>query len=339
MSLRAAVSVVCGLALVAPALTARQPADDELLARARVYAGSYGAAFSNLMSEERSEQEFREPPPAGSGSAAPRGLPGMAGNVEPPRPNGISRVRLRANYLVVRADTGLGWLPFRDVFEVNGRAVADRQDRLVTLLADATPADLARARALMDEGTRHDLGNLARTVNIPVLGLLFLHPDRASRTAFARLKTERIDGHPTAVYAFTESGTPTLVRGIDERDVASSGRIWIDEQTASVRRTEHRVESGNVVATITVTYRDDAAAGDAGARADGRGVSVGRGRRASSRSPRATAITGACRWTRPRASPPRRASRPAGEPSRRGGSRSPGPLPQMSRARCALVRR
>jgi len=182
----------------------------------------------------------------------------MPGNVDLPRPNGITRVRLRSNYLVVRADTGLGWLPFRDVFEVNGRAVSDRQNRLVTLLADATPADLARARALMDEGTRHDLGNLARTVNIPVLGLLFLHPDRASRTAFARVKTERVDGHPTVVYAFSESGTPTLVRGIDDRDVASDGRVWVDETTGAVRRTEHRVASGDVVATITVTFRDEA---------------------------------------------------------------------------------
>lgn len=253
--------VLAGAMVVVAGGASAQSADEALLARARAYAEQYSTAFSHLVSEERSEQEFREPPPPGSGSAAARGLPGMAGNIEPPRPTGISRVRLRANYLVVRAATGLGWLPFRDVFEVNGRTVADRPDRLVRLLADATPADLARARALMDEGTRHDLGNLARTVNIPVLGLLFLHPDRASRTTLSRLKTERVDGHATVVYAFVEAGTPTLVRGIDERDVPSDGRVWVDETTGAIRRTEHRVESGDVVATITVTYKDDARLG------------------------------------------------------------------------------
>jgi hypothetical protein len=238
------------------AALAQKPPD--VLARARTYVTAYSELFANLLSEERSRQELRDPTGVESVPATTRAMPGAPPIQEQFVTTGrVTRQNLLANYLVVRAETGLGWVPLRDVIEVNGRAVHDRPGRLADLLAGAGPADIARAQRIMDEGARHDLGELTRTLNIPVLGLLFLHPDRASNTAFTRVGDERVGGRRTLIHAFLETTQPTLVRGPADSDVVSSGRVWIDETTGAVMKTEHQVQAGVVHATVSVTYRDD----------------------------------------------------------------------------------
>src|SRR3954447_760034 len=110
--------------VLAAVTASAQPAADPhpgLLAKARAYVGTYTQGFANLISEERAEQELRSTPPLRS---APRALSGSgpAAAVTQP-PDTVQRRRLTANYIVVRAETGLGWLPFRDVYEVDGRPV------------------------------------------------------------------------------------------------------------------------------------------------------------------------------------------------------------------------
>ncbi len=245
----------------APVVLAAQP-QDEVLARARDYVAAYEQAFANLLAEEQSTQELREPgvlagmpgPTRGSGGMSGGGMPMMESPASSER---TTRRRLRANYLVIRAETGLGWVPFRDVVEVDGKNVGGRQQRLVELLSGDGPADLVRARNLMVEGARHDLGDVARTFNIPVLGLLFVHPDRAMATTFTRRGQERVAGRRATVYTFDEPGRPSLVRGPGDQDLPSTGRVWVDDTSGAILKTEHIVQAWDVTATVTVQYRHD----------------------------------------------------------------------------------
>lgn len=47
------------------------------------------------------------------------------------------------------------------------------------------------------------------------------------------------------------------MRGPGDQDVPSTGRLWVDEATGAVLKTEHRVQAWDVAATVTVEYRHD----------------------------------------------------------------------------------
>ena len=256
----AALAAAC--ALGPAALAAAQPAVDPhpgLLARARAYVGAYAESFANLISEERAEQELRSTPPLRS---TPRSMAGSGpAPVVAQPPDTVQRRRLTANYIVVRAETGLGWLPFRDVYEVDGRPVPDRPKRLTALLSGKGPVDIATARKLVAEGTRHDLGNLDRSLNVPVFGLIFLHPQLTFQSTFAFVADEAVGDRPAAVYRFQEVGKPALVTGPGGSNLVSAGRVWLDLASGAVLRTEHKVTANDVDATITVAFTGDARLG------------------------------------------------------------------------------
>ena len=252
-------AMAIGACVLGPsALAAAQaPVDPHpgLLAKARAYVGVYAESFANLISEERAEQELRSTPPLRS---TPRSMAGSGpAPVVAQPPDAIQRRRLTANYIVVRAETGLGWLPFRDVFEVDGRPVPDRPKRLTGLLSGKGPVDLVTARKLVAEGARHDLGNLERSLNVPVFGLIFLHPQLTFQSTFAFEADEPVGGRPAAVYRFQEVGKPALVTGPGGSNLVSAGRVWLDLASGGVLKTEHKVTANDVDASITVTFTDD----------------------------------------------------------------------------------
>jgi hypothetical protein len=73
-------------------------------------------------------------------------------------------------------------LPFRDVFERDGKQVRDRQERLAALfLKGSSRSAFEQARAIMDEGARYNIGNVARNINMPTLAAAV--PDRAASRA------------------------------------------------------------------------------------------------------------------------------------------------------------
>lgn len=80
------------------------------------------------------------------------------------------------------------WLGFRDVYQVDGRAVGDRQDRLLKLLLDRTPGGIDQGRRIADESARYNLGAIQRNFNVPTTRCCFssreTRPDsRTARTA------------------------------------------------------------------------------------------------------------------------------------------------------------
>jgi VWFA-related protein len=145
---------------------------------------------------------------------------------------------LRSDLVFVRLPGPLPWGTFRDVYEVDGQKVRDRQRRLEKLFFSPKASDYERAQAILNESSRYNLGQPYRNVNVPNLGLLFLRPENQERLAFKRKGSRAIAGFPTAEVAFEERTSPTLVHDRWGNDVPASGRFWIDETRGTVLRTE-----------------------------------------------------------------------------------------------------
>ena len=237
------------LCLVAPLMlalapgrvaAAAEPSVVEVLNRAGAYVTAYEAAFRVVVAHEVYVQRRR-------------GSPG--GPVMETR-------RLVSDVALVRVrDARLPWWLLRDVHEVDGRAVRDRQARLEKLLLVGPAEGFAQARAIADEGTRYNLGSSVRNFNVPTLVLAFLHPALQPRFAWDWKGTVSIEGRRFVQLGFQELGSPTVVRGPESHpDVVASGRVFIhDGPDGTVGRTElvldHPGGGVRTRATLDTEYR------------------------------------------------------------------------------------
>ncbi len=220
-----------------------------ILERAGRYVTEYEHTFRNLVAEEFYRQ-WGQNPKGGEGR--------------------VSRT-LRSDLVFVRLPDALSWSTFRDVYEVDGQPVRDRQQRLEKLFFKPSPSAWQQAEAILVEGSRYNLSGAYRTVNAPTLGLLFLRPENQSRLSFKRKGSRRIAGFEAAEVAFEERARPTLVRGHGREDVPASGRFWIDATRGTVLRTEieYDLETQKVQrdpaewerGTVATEYRQERALG------------------------------------------------------------------------------
>jgi hypothetical protein len=231
----------------APRTTNQEPPTslDALLVRAGAYVESFQRNFGSVVAEERYEQTIRRAPGANSTSVQ-RGGSGPTDTV------------LVSDFLLVQVP-GEGWLPFRDVFERDGKQMRDREARLASLFLNGSRNAFEQARAIMDESARYNIGNISRNINVPTLPLPFLTTAHKGRFAFKAGK--RGDEDPGAVIEFRETGRPTFILTTGSRDLPVNGRFWVDEQTGTVLRTELHAVDTSVEAHIVVTYEPDATTG------------------------------------------------------------------------------
>ena len=196
------------------------PPLETLLERAGAYVARYADTFRDVVAEEHYRQWWNDPN------------------------RSKSEVRtLRSDMVFAVVPGPLPWTMFRDVFEVDGRAVRDRQDRLERLFVDSPQTAAEQAQAILRESARHNVGpppgeGGERTVNVPTLGLLFLQPENQKR-----LSIEKRAGGPSTVsrrveIRFEEEASPTLIHDRDLNDVPARGRFWIDPSRGVVVRTE-----------------------------------------------------------------------------------------------------
>ena len=235
----------CVLALVAgcaPHVEA-QPSQPELVVRASEYVGRFLTAYSNVVADERYEQES---------TTRPR------------------RRTLRSELVLVRYPDTSAWQVFRAVLEVDGRVVhGSREGRLAALFLGPAEQALPLARDIDAAGARHnihDIGNL----NNPLLVLAFLQRGYRERFRFTLEGPERTAGPTVRRVQFEEVRVPTILRLGGNRDMPAKGRLWIDETDGRVLKTELRVGQREVAhssmtwrppSTITTTFGLDEALG------------------------------------------------------------------------------
>jgi hypothetical protein len=124
---------VCLYVDASPPLAARQAPPDgirleQLLARAGKYVVDFERAFSNVVAEERYVQRVITDQGIGR---VPLAGPGTRSGFEQFSPGPAAEHReLRSDFLLAKLPGEERWIPFRDVFEVDGTPVRDREERL-----------------------------------------------------------------------------------------------------------------------------------------------------------------------------------------------------------------
>jgi VWFA-related protein len=190
------------------------PEIDTVVARAEEYIAGYFREFRNVVAEEDYVQTI-------------------------PSVRPVENRRVKSDFLLVTAPDGNTWIPFRDVFEVDGRAIRDREDRLRKLFLESPPGTAFEAMArVQDEGSRYNLVALGKTdINVPTFALTILLDRDIRSFIFRRGREDSVDGLPLLRVDFDETARPTLVRGTDGSDVPSSGSFWIDPLTGRIVKT------------------------------------------------------------------------------------------------------
>ena len=232
---------------------AQTPSLDDLLSRAGQYVARYAEVFSNVVAEEEYAQELVWTgrlvvmSPAGPMAGVPQSVS------TPPRP----RRRLKSDLVLVKVGPPLEWRPYRDVFEVDGKAVRDRNERLVKLFIESTASPEAQALRIAQESARFNLGSVQRTLNAPGLALAFLQPAIQSRFQFTLGKRD----DDAWIVSFAERARPTLFRDNSSKqtnaDNPSSGRVWIEPSAGTVTKIEHIVNPEGIKASFTTVFRKD----------------------------------------------------------------------------------
>jgi VWFA-related protein len=261
---RAEVSREIGFAVAQGATSFTQehsPALDAALAAAANYIEAYERRISAISAEETYLQAITSPgtniaidsPPARPRQNNELVLPSLGGQA-------ITR-KTRANITTISLGAR-GWVSFRDVFEVDGRPVADGIERLSRILQDVNPDSLAQAQQIAAESARYNLEpqttRINRTINVPMTALLYLRAANQNRSSFRVGRSERIGGVQCMTLLFDEQSQPRLTHTVD--NAPAHGTFWIDMAGGGrIVKTELRMDSsagsGQLVnARTAVTY-------------------------------------------------------------------------------------
>jgi hypothetical protein len=223
----AAATALAVVAATAP--TPPQPPLEALLARSADYIAKYEHDVTAVVAQEDYQQR----------------------NLSEPKVR-----RLRSDLIMI-ADEANGWVEFRDVFEVDGRAVRDHDDRIVRLFMKPHPNARAQTQRIVQESARFNLNPsrvaFNRTLNVPMTALRFLRRQNQPRSRFEMAQQlEHVDGADFAVVRFREQSKPRLIGSRD--DAPASGLFWIDPASGAVARSELKISSRVIVATLKVAY-------------------------------------------------------------------------------------
>ena len=171
---------------------------------------------------------------------------------------------LLSDYLLVQLPDE-DWVALRDVYEVDGKTVADRGARLKALVAGPGAQLSGRVAKMAEESAQFNLGDLYyRTLNLPTYALRMLRPASRKRVAFEKAGEEEVGGVSAWVVAFRETKGPTFTATPGGADVPAHGRFWVDPSTGTVLRSEMIIGGTRRVsarATITVSYAHDPSLG------------------------------------------------------------------------------
>ena len=169
---------------------------------------------------------------------------------------------LRSDVLMVTVPGTVGWVLFRDVFEVDGQRIRDREDRVLALLKSPDADSVAQARRLANESSRYNLGRVQRTTNLPDSALQYLKASSASRMKFeAPRRAGAVDGAETVVIRFTETARPTLVTTLRGSNVPASGQVWAHAATGAIVKIEYKLSDMSTDGVFVIEYAYDEQSG------------------------------------------------------------------------------
>jgi len=250
VSLIAVVSACCAGVFVP--LTAAQPQGAALLSRIHAYVERFQRELPSIVAEEHYVQVVTN---TNSRSAD---------SLESGRTDGppSSRRVLRSDVLMITVPDTSGWVLFRDVFEVNGQRVRDREDRLLELLRSPHADAMTQARRLAAESTRYNVGRVQRTTNLPDSVLPYLKASSAPRMKFETPRAiAPIDGAETVVIRFRETGRPTIATSMRGSNLPASGQVWTHTATGAIVKTEFKLSDMSTDGVITVDFAFDQTSG------------------------------------------------------------------------------
>ncbi len=236
-------------AQVEPAL----PTLPSVLSRAATYVERFADRVSGFVTAESYVQDVF--PPMNRFGSRPGGQ----------RPyNGPTHRELKADLLLVRPVGSDGWMQFRDVTDVDGKKLKDRNDRLARLFLEPSNSTAAQSRKIMTESARYNIGDIERNINLPVLALAVL--DRRMQAGF-EFSYPKGDDKPSLpkrplfvppddalVVSFTETQPHTMVASPQGKNLPSSGHFWLDRRTSQVYMTEIGIDDLWLRAQIFVAY-------------------------------------------------------------------------------------
>jgi hypothetical protein len=177
---------------------------------------------------------------------------------------GVSHRQLKSDLLLVRPEGADAWMQFRDVFEVDGKALRDRNDRLAKLFLQPSKSTAGQAEKIVRESARYNIGDIERTINLPMLALTVLDRSLQSNFQFRMADSNGEVKLPKAaaftppagalVVEFTEATVRTMITTPQGKNLRSHGRFWFAMPEGEVLMTELGVDDYTLTATIHVAY-------------------------------------------------------------------------------------
>ena len=241
-------------------MSGQEPSLDRVLGRAATYVRQLHTQLASIVAEETYLQEVRS---------------SIDSSLRPLLP---SQRALRSDLLLVKPTSESRYVEYRDVFEVDGVPVRDRQERLTGLFLAPSDTHRRQLEAIINESARHNIGDIPRNINTPMLTLSFLLAETQPRFRFRRERSAQPQlsdhtvgaGGSAAVFRvttemwilrFQETRRATVIRTNEGRDFPAAGRFWVNPETGAVVMSELQMDNRKVSATINVSYQSEALLG------------------------------------------------------------------------------
>ena len=252
-SLCAAIGAAIVLATAAPGAE-KATTLETVMERAADYVADFHRQLSSIVAEERYVQDWM------------RVLDRRRGT------NQIAHRELVSDLLLVKPEGFRAWMEFRDVFEVDGSPVRERDQRLVKMFLEPSPSTSAQIARILAESARFNIGDIKRNVNTPIFPLLFLEEANHYRFKYKQTADRRpaeAAGDAAAadgafrvstevwVIAYEEKEAGTLIKTDGHKDLPAKGRFWIEPATGRVLMSELLVSNRKLRATIDVSYQSE----------------------------------------------------------------------------------
>jgi hypothetical protein len=234
-------AAVLGALMLFPGLARAQasPSLTEVLDRLGTYLANYSDRLSRTVASEHYKQA------AGSGPTE-------------------TEAQLDSEFGVLKIPGYQGWLGFRDVTKVNGRAVQDHESTLEQLLLSPAPVPLDQARRIAEASAKQNIGAIQRNINNPALVLELFDRRNHPRLRVTKEDEDTIDQVRVWVIRYEEQMRPTLITTPQGRSVPTSGLVWVDPASGVLVRAEVNIKDffaaggfGTSNAQMRVYFKED----------------------------------------------------------------------------------